>query len=81
MSPILTLVQAPRSDVSVYKLRGCTCRSSKGEAHRSHLINLPVPQHVWKDKLDTGNVSFFSPGNHWQFEVPTTDNIPNENKK
>lgn len=63
MSPSFTFVQVPCSDTCDYKLRDCTCRSSMYKAHRSHLVNLPVPQHVWKGKLDTGKVSFFCPGN------------------
>lgn len=81
MSPTLPFVQAPCSDMCQYKLRDCTCRSSICKALRRYLENIPVPQYVWKDKQDTGKVSFSCPGNHWHFEVPATDSRPNENKK
>lgn len=68
MTPPLIFVQATHSDMSECKLRDCTCRSSMCKAHWSHLVNLPVPQHVWKDKLDIGKVSFLSPDNHWHLK-------------
>lgn len=81
MSPTPPFVQAHLSDMHEYELRDCTCSSNTHKAHRSHLANLPVPPHIWEDKVDTGKVSFFCPGHHWCFEVPTPDSRPNDNKK